>query len=507
MTRNTLSFLALVLACPLVASAQSINAPVGAAGAAPSAAASAGAASRATGMPSMTVPSFAPSLNLTAAPSISAVRPALAAPAPALSPLAAPVLPAAADGPTPLQEPLHPGQYWSPHADGHRDPRMGTGDEMVHTGPRGRELVSIREFEAPQTPDGWETSRSLSNRTFDGSAARKDLATGESSAVAASAGRASSPLSKPGGAAAAQSPAPVPSAASDVKASHGLPLIVKVLIGLALVLMPGIALAAAPVAAGAAAAVPLTMSVAQTVGILAAIRPAASAAGAVAGAIYGMFAARPKDGSEASSGEMLSSVLRYGALGGASVYMLLDVTSLAFIGPTAAGGLQPLSSAVVTAALGRTAFQGKFMDAATSSADRIVGAFPAVAAALGISLGVVGFGLVAPPLTLAVAMGAMTVTGVAVALYSALFKLGRSPLTGPSQMAKGYVLQALMTGLALAVTNPYLIWIFSAMGAAGFAMVLWSMGRELISFLPGHATPAPSPTPAPAPAPTPAPKG
>ncbi|MDE2509766.1 MAG: hypothetical protein KGL74_01470, partial [Elusimicrobia bacterium] len=102
----------------------------------------------------------------------------------------------------------------------------------------------------------------------------------------------------------------------------------------------------------------------------------------------------------------------------------------------------------------------------------------------------------APPLA-ALAMGAMTVTGVATALYAAIFKLGRSPLAGPALMAKGYVLQALMTGMALAVANPYLTWIFAAMGAAGFALVLWTMGRELISFLPGHAEPAPPPAPAP----------
>jgi hypothetical protein len=476
--------LSLAFVLPSATMAQTINAPASVSGAVGSAAA---AAAHATVLPSMVIPSLAPSLNLSAAPSISAA-PSLTAPAAlSVSPVlaAAPVLPAAADGPTPLQ---------LSHLTGHSDPRMGTGNEMVHDGPRGRNLVSIREFEAPMTPDGWETTRSLSARTFDGTAARKDLQSAEPAVAPADAAGSASPLAR-ATPAAAKTTASVP-AAAPARRSRVLPWTLNALVLLTLLLMPSIALAAAPVAAGAAAAVPLTMSVAQTVGILAAIRPAASAVGAIAGAIYGMIVSRPKDGSEASSGEMLSSVLRYGALGGASVYMLLDVTSLAFIGPTAAGGLQPLSSAVVTAALGRTAFQGKFLDAATSSADRIVGAFPAVAAALGISLGVVGFGLIAPPLTLTIAMGAMTVTGVAVALYSALFKLGRSPLDGPSRMAKGYVLQALMTGLSLAVTNPYLAWIFAAMGAAGFGFVLWTMGKELLSFLPGRGTPLP---PAPAP--------
>jgi len=503
MTRTPSSVLralcVVALAAPGLASAQAVNSAANVTGSA-SAASLAGAASRATAMPATVVPSLAPALGFQNAPSISAApAAALAAPAAttpsAVLPAAAPALRArraAADGPTPLQEPLQPGQYWSPHADGRRDGRMGTGDEMVHDGPRGRELVSIREFEQPAEPVGWRSSRSQSARLFDGTSARRDLADAAPVAAAAST-NASAPLAKTASAA-APAPVSVPSA-SAAKSSRGLPLALKILVGVALALVPTLAFAA-PAAAAAGIG---TLSVGGTLEIMAAVRPAASAIGAVAGAIYGMIAARPKDGSEASSGEMLSSVLRYGALGGASVYMLLDVTQLAFLGPTG-GGLQPLSSAVVTAALGRTAFQGKFMDPATSSADRIVGAFPAVAAALGISLGVALF--VAPPISITLALAAMTVTGVATALFTALFKLGRSPLDGPAKMAKGFVLQALMTGMALAVSNPYLFWIFTAMGAAGFGLVLWAMARELISFLPGHATPAPAPAPAPTTPPT-----
>lgn len=498
LTRGVLSFAVLALAVrPL--RAQVVGAAVSAPGV--SGGASAASASRAGGTPavSLSIPSLAPALSaaplsapaFAGAPSAAAIAsPAAAASLPraaraaALAPVAA-----AADGPTPLQQPLKPGEYWSPHADGRRDPRMGTGDEWVHSGPRGRELVPISAFEAPETPDDWNTSRTRSGRAFDGSTSRRALA--EPGSVAGSVGSAAAPLAKPSAASTPARAAAVPALPAARRFSYAS-LGLKIALGVALFLLtPGIALAAGP------AADPIT--VASTLAIMTAMRPIAAALGAVAGAVYGMFAARPKDGSEASAGETFASVLRYGALGGASVFMLLDVTSLAFVGPSAAGGLQPLSSAVVTAALGRTAFQGKFMDAATTSADRIVGAFPAVAAALGISLGVVGFGLVAPPLTLTAAMAAMTVTGVAVAVYTAIFKLGRSPLTGPSQMAKGFVLQSLMMGLSLAVTNVALAWIFAALGAAGFGLVLWASAQELLSFLPGRAVPAPGPAGPPAP--------
>ncbi len=71
-----------------------------------------------------------------------------------------------------------------------------------------------------------------------------------------------------------------------------------------------------------------------------------------------------------------------------------------------------------------------------------------------------------------IATNAMAATGVAtVALYAAIFTPGRSYANSPARMATGYVLQALMMGLALAVTSPWLFWPFALMGAAGFGLV------------------------------------
>jgi hypothetical protein len=256
-------------------------------------------------------------------------------------------------------------------------------------------------------------------------------------------------------------------------------------------LVAAFVLLALPSFAFAATGAP-TFTAAASVSLLAGVQPLASALGAVGGAIYGLIAARPKDGSAPSAGDTFSSMLHYGVLGGAGAYVLLDLTQLAFGAATALGGLRPLSSAVTTAALGRTAFQGKFADPATSSADRIVGAFPAVAAAVGLSIGIMTALSTAVSLS-TVALGAMATTGVVGALYAAIFVPGRSPADGPARMAKGYVLQALMSGLAIALTNPWLVWPFAALGAAGFALVLWTIGRELLSRLPASASTPPAP--------------
>lgn len=426
--------------------------------------------------PAFAAPASAPSA-LSAAPAASVAVPASAAAAQAAPALSAAPKRAAADGPTPLQEPLRPGERW--HGG---DPRMGEGDVLVHDGPRGRELVPLSSFEEPIEPVDWRSSRAKLDRTFDGSRASGRDDDGVPGAphdgVAPALAKPSAPALKTSAAV----PAP---ARRSFASSLGWKLALGALLFL---LTPGIALAQT---AGA----PITITISSTLSLLAAVRPAASAIGALAGAIYGMSAARSKDGSEVSAAETFSSVLRYGALGGAAVYMLFDVTNMAFAGSTGAG-IQPLSSAIVTAALGRTAFQGKFMDAATTSADRIVGAFPAVAAALGISLGVAA-GFVAIPAWTTMALGAMTVTGVAVAIYTAVFKLGRSPADGPALMGKGYVLQSLMTGLSLATSGPYLPVIFGLMGAAGFGLVLWATGRELWSLIPKKTPPPPPPgTPA-----------
>ena len=269
--------------------------------------------------------------------------------------------------------------------------------------------------------------------------------------------------------------AAVPSVASRVP-RPAVSFAKKALLAVALILaLPGIALAA-PVGG------PVITSV-TALSYLAGIQPLAAAAGAVLGAVFGMFASRSKDGSPVSAGEVFSSILSYGVLGGAGVYVLLDVTHMAFAG-VAASPLQPITTAIATAALGRTAFQDKFTDPATSSADRITGAFPAVAASVGISVATV-MGLLAIPAAAVLATHAMAVTGVATALFAALYKPGQSPVDGPARMAKGFVLQALMMGLALAMTNQILFAIFAAMGVAGFGLVLWAAALELWAHRPG----------------------
>lgn len=200
------------------------------------------------------------------------------------------------------------------------------------------------------------------------------------------------------------------------------------------------------------------------VSVLTLIHPAASALAAVAGAVYGLIAAHPKGGPAPSAGEVMASVLRYGVLAGAGAYVLLDLTQALFLGFPAAG-LSPLPTAVATAALGQSAFQGKFVEPTTSTADRLMGSFPAIAGALGLSLGVALF---SPSLLLTATVGAMSATGVAAAVYSAFYKPGLSAANGPALMARGYVMQTLMTGLALAVTGPYLMAPFLLMAAWGF---------------------------------------
>ncbi|MDE2490881.1 MAG: hypothetical protein KGM24_08535, partial [Elusimicrobia bacterium] len=394
---------------------------------------------------------------------------------------------AAADGPTPLQEPLRPGERWN------QDPRLGAGDELVHDGPRGRLLVPLSSFEAPAEPVGWRSSLSRLDATFDGTARRRGLS--EPLPTQAAPSRDGVPLARVSAARATEpygEGVPLPRAVR--KRSRSRPALTAGLVGLALLLTPTVALAA-PIGA---------LSAATTLSWLTALHPLASAGGAIAGAVYGMFAARGAGGERATSADVLTSVLHYGAIGGAAVYMLFDATASAFVG-TATAGLMPLSAAVVTAALGRKAFEGSFSAPETTSADRIMGAFPAVAAALGISLGVAAT-FVAPPLASVWALRTMVATGAAAALFSAVYRRVGSPYEGPARMAKGYVLQSLMLGLALAVSNQYLFWLFAAMGAWGFGLILWTTARELWSHLPGQAAPPPPPVvtkPAPQPAPKP----
>ena len=205
--------------------------------------------------------------------------------------------------------------------------------------------------------------------------------------------------------------------------------------------------------------------------------PLATAIAAVLGALFGLWSARSKDGSSANAGQVFAASISYGAIAGAAAFMLIDLTKVAFLGASAAA-LAPLTAAVATAALAQTAFAAKFTDPATTPADRIMGAFPAVAMAFGLSVGAVAFlPLASTMLTLGTA--ALMLTGAATALYTALFRLDKSPATGPAMMGRGFVLQALMTGLAIALgSTPYGMFFF-ALGMAGFAAVMLATGKEV----------------------------
>ncbi|MDD5655711.1 MAG: hypothetical protein PHF00_00455 [Elusimicrobia bacterium] len=237
-----------------------------------------------------------------------------------------------------------------------------------------------------------------------------------------------------------------------------------------MVALPGAALAAGGVAAAEA------LSAAT---VLAWLNPGASIIAAVVGAIYGAAAARRNDGAAPSTGEVLGSVLRYGILAGAGVYACLDISSLLFLGVR--GAVSPLPSALATAALGQGAFQGKFSDPATSAADRIMAVFPAAAAAMGLSLAQ----KLVPEVGLLywAAVTAMTATGALSAVFAAVYDPEKSSAGAAPRMARGYVLQALMTGLALAVANPWLTGLFAVLAAWGFADVVWASGLTIGRFL------------------------
>ncbi|MDD5630071.1 MAG: hypothetical protein PHU21_13465 [Elusimicrobia bacterium] len=267
---------------------------------------------------------------------------------------------------------------------------------------------------------------------------------------------------------AAKSSLPSPNAPSAKRAVAGK-LVVAATVAALVLLMPAVALAAgAPAAA--------TFSVAQVLG---AMNPAASIVAAAVGSLYGAFAAKGKNGKSASTGELFGSILRYGILAGAGVYACTDIAGLLFMGTRSV--ISPLPTALATAALGQGAFQGKFTEAETSSADRIMAVFPAVAAALGLS--VVEKAVPGMSLLMTYALNAMTVTGVASALFAVTYDQAKSPKDGPARMARGYVLQALMSGLALSVANPYLTALFAALAVWGFADVVWASGRTVGQFL------------------------
>lgn len=234
---------------------------------------------------------------------------------------------------------------------------------------------------------------------------------------------------------------------------------------------PGIALAASAPAAVEAGKMLLVSDYA----------PLATAIAAVIGALFGLLSTRTKDGSPANAGHVFAATLSHGAIAGAAAYALLDLVKVAFLGASAAG-LAPLTAAVATAALAQSAFAVKFTDPATTPADRVMGAFPAVAMAFGLSVGVATFMM--PAGILALSTAAMMATGAATALYTALFRLEKSSAAGPAAMGRGFVLQSVMTGLALSLgPTPYGLFFFG-LGMWGFVNVMRTTSAEVWANVP-----------------------
>ncbi|MBI5245711.1 MAG: hypothetical protein HY923_00910 [Elusimicrobia bacterium] len=203
--------------------------------------------------------------------------------------------------------------------------------------------------------------------------------------------------------------------------------------------------------------------------------PLATAIAAILGALFGLWSARGKDGSPANAGQALASSISFGAIAGAAAFTLLDLTKVAFLG-TAVAAITPLTAAVATAALAQAAFSAKFTDPATTPADRIIGAFPAVAMSFGLGIGVLAFA--APIGLMALATAAVMATGAATALYTALYRPEKSAAAGPAAMGRGVVLQTLMTGMAFAIgPTPYALF-FLALGAWGFITVMRTTAQE-----------------------------
>jgi hypothetical protein len=225
------------------------------------------------------------------------------------------------------------------------------------------------------------------------------------------------------------------------------------------------------------AATPLTVEP-GALSLLLLYAPAATVLTAVAGALFGLWSARRED---ASAGATLAAALSHGAIAGAASFALIDLARFAFLGGASAA-LTPLTAAVATAALAQTAFAAKFTLPSTTPGERILGAFPAVAMAFGLSLA--GTTLLAPSLLLTAATAMLMATGAATALYTALFRLEKSPAEGPGAMGRGFVLQALMTGLSLALgPTPYGLFFF-ALGAWGFIGVMRATLAEVVAALP-----------------------
>ncbi|MBI3551433.1 MAG: hypothetical protein HY077_02845 [Elusimicrobia bacterium] len=333
-------------------------------------------------------------------------------------------------------------------------------------------LGIVIETQKPEAsaPASVEASGSRWSGLFDFMTRRRTLSDGPSQIATKAGVSAVSPTILAKGASTVRQSRSLPSPSRA--ASRGSARIGAIVAVAALVLaLPALAMAA-PVAAAAAPAL-------ASVSLVASYHPLVTALAAAAGAVYGLIAAHKKEGKAPSFGEALSSVLRYGILAGAGTFVLLDLAMGAFTG-FAGIGLKPLPSALTIAALGHSAFQGKFTDPASTPADRIMSAFPAVVAALG--LGVI---LTLAPVALPVAAAtmALSITGVAAAIYAALYKPGVSSADGPARMGRGFVLQSLMSGLALALTNPYLVLPLAALSAWGFWDVLATTWKEAAAYV------------------------
>jgi hypothetical protein len=354
-------------------------------------------------------------------------------------------------------------------------------------------LAAVSAAARPAAPGAPNSSPSGRWRIFFDGAARSAAASDGLPVAAASAGEGAPALTAAAHpAASARATVPSPRRARPRAGSR---LIAGAAVAAAVVLLLAAAAPAfAATGAAAVAAAPL-LTAATTLSVVSALHPAASAIGAAAGVLYGLIASKNADGSAPDSGRLFASAVRYGVLGGAGVYVLLDLTQMAFTGFSAAA-VNPLSVALTTAALAHTAFGGKFADPATTSADRITGAFPAVAAAMGLHVSAL-LALSAATWPHALAAGAMSATGLAAAFYAALFTPGRSAADGPARMAKGWVLQALMGGLALAVGNLWLAVPLAALAVWGFGDAMFASGQEFWSaakaFLNKSNPPAPGP--------------
>lgn len=290
-----------------------------------------------------------------------------------------------------------------------------------------------------------ETSLDLS---FDGGALRR-----ASNAVPLPYGSARASLSRPVAAASAVTEPAAPQTPAPAKRSvprSGIAAAIAVLaIAGALFAAPSFAIGAAGGVAAAA---------------MSYVHPLGGVVGAAVGAAYGLVVARKADGSAPGTAELLSSIIRHALIAGAGTYIAFDLAAVYLMGMSPLA-MSPLPVTLATAALAQGAFQGKFAEPATTPADRILGAFPAIAAALGLNIGVF---FAAPTVLLTAAIGTMSVTGLAAAIYAAVYQPGKSAGEGPTAMTRGFVLQSLMTGLALSMTSPYLVAPFLALAAWGF---------------------------------------